>query len=153
MVNAIVFDFSRVLIDVKDYPYQDSLNARHKQLQGNEGYNIFDHFELNNELLSFADSIKDKYNLYIFTTGVIHEEKEVKERIRNIFKKAFTTRDFNLYKDNPEAYIKLAQAINKKPEEILFIDDTEVNINAAQKGGYKTILFRNNMGVINSSDL
>ncbi len=54
MIKAIIFDFSRVLLDVKDKDYMGSLYGRHDELNQTGNYNLFDHFDLNEELLNLA---------------------------------------------------------------------------------------------------
>jgi HAD superfamily hydrolase (TIGR01509 family) len=144
MISAIVFDFSRVILDVKDKEYKGSLNGRHDELKSQKEYNLFDHFDLNNELLDLARQLKLKYPLYIFTTGHIHNESEIKKLIDDIFENTFSLEDIGGKKDDPASFLKVAKMINLSPKEILFIDDSQINIDTAKSAGFNVIKFDNN---------
>ena len=53
-------------------------------------------------------------------------------------------------KPEKEIYEKLITRFNLKPETTLFIDDSQRNIEAAQKMGFKTIYFNDNIKLSNS---
>lgn len=55
----------------------------------------------------------------------------------------FSAKDLGFNKYDPKAYIFIAKKLNKKPEEILFIDDQKENIEAAKEAGLKIILYEN----------
>jgi len=141
MIKAIIFDFSRVLLNAKDPNYPDSLNSLYKRVSQNKNFNSLEYFEFNKELLDFVISIKDKYDLYIFTTGTIQNDIHLKSFIDHVFKKVFTVDEVGFSKNSKEAYEFIAKEISFKPEEILFIDDTTENIQAAGEAGLKTIKF------------
>lgn len=141
MIKAIVFDFSRVLLNAKDSNYSDSLNALYKRLSPNEDFHSLEHFAFNEKLLEFAASIKERYGLYIFTTGTIQEDTHLKNFIDKIFQRIFTIEEVRFPKHNSESYKVIAKELLLQPEEILFIDDTEENVKAAGEAGLKAIHF------------
>jgi HAD superfamily hydrolase (TIGR01509 family) len=47
-------------------------------------------------------------------------------------------------KPDPQAFLKTLELQHFKPEEVVFIDDTQKNIDAARSLGIKSILFENN---------
>ncbi len=63
-IQTFLFDFSRVLIFPKDKNYQGSLNELYRQHHEQPGYNIFSEFELNDELLTWLDKNRNKFNLW-----------------------------------------------------------------------------------------
>ena len=77
MIRAIVFDFSRVLLFPKDSGYTGSLNERHRELSKRGDYKLLEHFSLNEELLSYLDKIKGRYDLYVFTSETIQDSPEL----------------------------------------------------------------------------
>ena len=139
MIKAVLFDFSRTLLKAKDENYGDSLNSLYKRQKQSPEYNPLDDFELNQELLDFAASIKNTYPLYIFTTGIIQEDVKFKSVINSIFKQVFTVSEVGYAKDSKEAYVEIAHRINVKPEEIMFIDDEKDNVDAAKGAGLETV--------------
>ena len=49
-------------------------------------------------------------------------------------------------KPDPEIYLRLCKRYSLKPEECVFIDDTQKNVDAAQKLGMKGIHFTSQTG-------
>lgn len=141
MIKAILFDLSRTLLHAKDQKYPDSLNALYKRVSHNEGFNSLDYFTFDQKLLDFAVRLKEKFNLYIFTTGTIQEDIHFKSDIDKIFRKVFTVEEVGFPKNNKEAYNVIAHELSLLPEEMLFIDDTKENVTAAREAGLQAIQF------------
>lgn len=142
MITTILSDFSRVILIPKDKNYTGTLNGLHKELSEKEkNYPFFNHFEFNDEILNLYQQLRTKYSINVFTTGTIQNRPEVREIIDPIFEHIYTAKDFDLDKKQPEAYLYIADILNKKPNEILFIDDQIVNIEAAKKAGLNTIVY------------
>jgi HAD superfamily hydrolase (TIGR01509 family) len=144
MIKSLIFDFSMVLLLPKDKEYSDSLNKLHRDLSVNQEYNFLDHFELNEELVNYLTKIKDKVELYIFTTETIQESPEVAPVLEKLFLEIFSALRLNLSKKDPLAYKTIIQKIHKKPEEVLFIDDTLSNVEAAREADLKTLHYQSN---------
>lgn len=144
MIKILLFDFSRVLLHPTDKTFSGSLNNLHKELKDNESYYLFNYFELNDEILEYLKTLKDKFRLAIFTTDLIQDDPLIKEKIDPIFEKTYSAFKLGITKKVKESYEFLAKDLNVKPEEILFIDDTESNILAATKAGFKTHHYKNN---------
>ena len=58
--------------------------------------------------------------------------------------KRFLSYELGLRKPDPEIYKTVLQRLNAAPSEVLFIDDTQVNVEAAQKLGITAIIFDKN---------
>jgi HAD superfamily hydrolase (TIGR01549 family) len=144
MIKAVIFDFSNVLFFYRESNFQGSINGKHQELKKNSLYNIFDHFELNQELLDFANTIKSKCDLYIFTTGTVQQEPKILETINPIFKRIFTVEEIGFYKEDPLAFKEICRLINIPSKNILFIDDTLENIEAAKNAGLNAIPYLSN---------
>ncbi len=152
MIKAIISDFSRTLLFPKDKSYEGSLNQLYKDLKQKDGFKFFDYFEWNQLLEEFYEKLllEKKIDIYIFTTEKIQEDPEVYPYTQRIFSDVFTVEDTNnLTKDNPEAYKLLTTRLELRPEEILFIDDSDVNITAARSAGLNVIQYRNISRLIN----
>ncbi len=146
MIRAIISDFSRTLLFPKDKTYEGSLNQLYKDVKQKEGFKFFEYFEWNQSLEEFYEKLllEKKIDIYIFTTEKIQEDPEVYPFTQRIFSDVFTVEDTNnLTKDNAEAYRLLALRLELKPEEVLFIDDSEINITAARSAGLNVIQYRN----------
>ena len=144
MIKVLLFDFSRVLLHPTDKTYSGSLNNLHKELKDNESFYVFHYFELNEQILEYLKTVKDKFRLAVFTTDIIQDDPLIKEKIDPIFEKIYSASKLGITKKVKESYEFLAKDLNVKPEEILFIDDTESNIIPAKEAGFKTHHYKNN---------
>ncbi len=151
MIKVLLFDFSRVLLFSKDSGYVGELNALHDTLQLNTKYKIFEHFELNNELLDIIQKIDNKVKKVIFTSGHIQNEPSIFNLIKSVFDQIISAEEIGVSKKDSGAYKKIAEILQVKSEDILFIDDSVTNIEAAKEVGIKTIQFKSNRQII--SDL
>ncbi|MDQ5951310.1 MAG: glucose-phosphatase [Patescibacteria group bacterium] len=141
MITTLLLDFSRVLLLPNDRTYKGELNALHKELAISTEYSFSEHFQLNIPLLRLLETYKTSKELYIFTSGSIQNVAEVRAVLDPIFKHIFSAQELGVHKKDPQAYIKVATLINKKPEEILFIDDSPENIGAAQNAKMNAIQY------------
>jgi hypothetical protein len=155
MTRAIIFDFSRVLLFPLDPDYTGSLNDLNKDLiQGyqNQGgnYPFFDYFLINTELIEFIGSLSGETDVYIFTTDSIQDRPEVKNllTLNGKIKGIFRAKELGVLKDTPEAFKLIAEKIGAKPEELMYVDDSIDNVNAADKAGVRAFLYLNNSDVI-----
>lgn len=143
MIKVILCDFSGVILNVKG-ERPKSMNALHKSLSQTEEYHFSDHFQLNEELLDYLLELKDQYIICMYTTSIIHEEPEVKERMDKIFKKIYSVIELNLDKKDTNSYQVIATDLKVNCDEILFIDDSPSNVNAAKEAGLKVIQYQSN---------
>ena len=148
MIKAIVTDCSRVIIFPTDKEYKGKLNPLHEELSKNDNYDFWQYFSLNEELLSFYRKLGEKLEVYMFTTKYIQEYPPVKQKINKVFKKVFIAKDLNVSKKDKQAYLSIVNKIDLKPEEVLYIDDKQKNIEVANQAGLNCILYRNNTDLI-----
>jgi glucose-1-phosphatase len=125
MLKAIIFDFVGVLYAAKG---------------GNPG-------ELNRELIEFISELTSEVDVYIFTTETILLEDSINE-IKHIFKQIFRAKDLGMRKDDPESYKFIAQELGAEPHEMIFIDDMEANVQAADQAGLTAWQFSENFETI-----
>lgn len=101
----------------------------------------------NNGTVQILNRLKsDGYPLYVFSNIGPESLRFLQEKFPSIFN-SFAgfihsqPEDNWIQKPNTRAYTKLLKQYNLHPEQIIFIDDKQVNINAAHKMGFNTILF------------
>ncbi len=135
MITQILFDFSRVLLFPKDGNYKGMLNDLYRKIIKKQGYKFFDYFELNNELLQFMNKLKSKYTLSIFTTDIIQKDPALREILNNNFKNIFAANDLGISKKDPDAYKLIADKLECRLNEIIYVDDNLKNVEAAQSVG------------------
>lgn len=143
--QVILMDLGQVLIFSTEEGHQGKLNPRHKELLETQGenYNFFNHFGLNERLLELLAQLKEKYSIYMITEGDIQNHPQLREKLESVFDygKIVSTGSVGLDKKTPEAYEYVTKMLGISPKEILFIDDSETNIDAAKQQGLQTILF------------
>lgn len=91
--------------------------------------------------MSYLRSVKDKYGLYVFTSGLIQNAPEIKDRLDEVFKKIYSSEKIGLSKKDPKAYEYVAKDVGVAPDEILFIDDLEANVKAAKTTGMNAVVY------------
>lgn len=145
MITTLLFDFSRVLIHPKDVAYTGGMNELHNELnKKNIPYEFSDYFVINQQLLDFLKTIKKRFYRAIFTKETLQNRTEVKVKTDPVFDRVFSAMEFGLSKDDPHAYEFICKQLGQKPREIMFIDDTVKNIEAAEKAGLDTIHYVSN---------
>ncbi len=153
MIKALVFDFSRTLFFPKDKEYTGELNALHRKLAVNPNYDILQNFEFNEELMIFLGHLKNRYRLYLFTSGTIQDAPEIKYKTASLFEKIFSAEQMQVSKKDLESYKRIARTLKLKPEEILFVDDLENNVLAAKYAGLNVIQYKDNHSLMDYIDL
>lgn len=143
MITNILFDFSRVILFPKDENYKGLLNDLYRKIT-EEKSPFLNHYKFNTELLNFIKPLKEKYHLSIYTTDIIQNDPEVRKILDPIFEEIFAANDLRISKKDPKDYLIIANKLNVKPEEILFIDDGETNIEAAKQAGLQAIHYLSN---------
>lgn len=143
MVKAILFDFSRVLLFPNGKDPVESLNGKYRELLERGEFDFFGHFRLNEELMDFIYKLQDDYELYLFTSETIQEAPELKEEL-GVFKRIFSGTRMNLNKKEATSYETIAREISVDPEEIVFVDDSMLNLVAAAEAGMQTVHYQNN---------
>ena len=96
--------------------------------------------EWNEELLDFLK--KSKKELYVFTSSSVHQSAEVRQKLDPIFANIFSVFELGMSKKDSKVYALIAEKIGKKPEEILFIDDTSLNVETAKKAGLNAVVYK-----------
>jgi len=76
-------------------------------------------------------------NVSKFGADVIREKNGYDD-----FDKVVLSYEVGLRKPEPEIYVLAAKKLNVQPEECIFIDDYEGNLEPAEKLGMKTVLFK-----------
>lgn len=148
MIKALTFDLSRTLIFPKDRAYAGELNALYRKLVQDPKFDFLANFELNEELFLYLTNLKEKYKMYMFTSGTLQNAPEIKNKIDALFEKVFSAEQMMVKKNEYGSYKKVAQLLGLSPNNILFVDDLSDNINAAKFAGFDAFQFKDNKSVI-----
>lgn len=141
MNSVLLVDFSRTLLFPKDTFYTGSTNEFYRSVKSSPNFNFFKYFSLNSALFSYLEKLSDNYKLYLYTSETIQEDPALKESL-SFFKQVFSAKRLGTDKKLPDGYKKIASILKRRPEEIIFIDDSEDNIAAAKSAGLQTIRYK-----------
>ncbi len=141
MIKALLFDFSRTLLFPVDIEYSGSLNEIYKLKKGEDDFNFLNYFELSSELISLLGALKEYYKLAIFTSDSIQKDPAIYNQLSSVFIKIYSAKEIGFSKNDPRVYELIANDLNLSPDEIVFIDDSKVNIDAASIAKFDTIAY------------
>lgn len=113
------------------------------------------------ERLHWLSQIKNKYNIYLFSnTNAIHynafiniyrkvaPQLDLDLRFEHFFKTAYYSHTLRQRKPEVAAFEAVIQDANLDPAQTLFIDDTLLNIEGAQKAGLQTVFLSGGLTVL-----
>lgn len=143
--KVLLSDFSKVLIFPKDSSYTGTLNALFKDAVQGEKKDFWSLYALNQELLDFYQKLIDQHQLVcaIWTSGTLQRSPELAEYLSPVFDHDYSVVDLKVAKSEPQAYKLLATELQVTPEEMIFIDDSLSNVEAAGEAGVSAIQFQN----------
>ncbi len=97
------------------------------------------------DVINIVESLKANYKLAILSNFTKEWAEYLVEeyKFNELFDDMFWSFQNGIKKPAPEAYLQVAEKFNVHPEECLFIDDKERNIEGAKKVGMKTIFYTN----------
>lgn len=102
------------------------------------------HTEPNHTVISIIKNLKKNYKIIVFTNVSENAEKiRIKKGIYNYFDIKLISCTEGMKKPNKDFYRLLIERSNLKPNELIFIDDSETNVLVAKKLGLYTIHFQN----------
>jgi HAD superfamily hydrolase (TIGR01549 family) len=99
---------------------------------------------LNKELTDFIKELKKDYKVYLFSNhhaGLLKKLLEL-HGISDLFEQIIVSSDHKLKKPDPEFFKVLLEIAEVEKDEIVFIDDLLENVDAGNKFGIKSILYK-----------
>ena len=94
------------------------------------------------ELLKFIDELKKKYKVYIMSDGInLDQNNEITKKIKKQFDGCFVSYETGLKKSNPDSFLNVLNSIQLKPEECIFIDDTQKHLVLANQIGFVVVQY------------
>jgi putative hydrolase of the HAD superfamily len=101
------------------------------------------------ELLDYAKRLKKRYRVHILTDTIdlgAERGRWVSEVDRH-FENVFRSHEEGLKKPDREAFLNALGKIRAKPEECVFVDDSQANVDAASRLGMKGIKYTDLAGL------
>ncbi len=104
---------------------------------------------LNHEVIRLIKKLRKRVKVVCYTdTNDLHFKAHEEQGILKLFDKKFASHQIGKRKSNPSAFKKILRKLKLKPQEVLFIDNNQKNIDSAKSLGINTILFKNNKELI-----
>ncbi len=102
-----------------------------------------DTIEINDGLLDFASSISKHYKMAIISNDSSRWSKYLREKfdINKYFDVISISGDLKIQKPDEGIFQLTIEQLGCKPEDCLYVDDREGNLEAARKVGMNTVLF------------
>jgi len=144
-MKLIIWDFSRTLLFPKAADYIGGLN---KLYDKNKVLGFNELFSINRELLDFIKSLKGKVKSVIFTSGNVQKVPGIAKQLKGLFVGIENVESVGYEKTNGKSYEALCEQYKVKPKDVLFIDDQEININAARRAGLEVFQYTDNKTII-----
>lgn len=109
-----------------------------------EELNILSRKRIDWEILKYIESLRTSYKIHMLTDqiDVNNGPAQWKEEIEDIFHTIFRSYVEGYRKPDIDAYKNVLNKINAKPEECVFVDDSEKNVNAASSVGLHGVLYK-----------
>ncbi len=146
--SRLVEDFEKGLITEDQFR-----NAIISEMPGTISYQDFDNawnrilLTVPRKRVEMLEKLQGKYNLYLLSnTNIIHYRKysddflkEYGKSLNSLFEKAYYSHEILLRKPDPEIFNFVLNDAGIRAAETLFVDDSELNIEAAKQVGLKTL--------------
>lgn len=141
MITTLLCDFSNVIVFSKGTA--SSISAYYHSLA--EDRKIEDLLTFNTELLaSLAQPPYVTLNKYIFSASSPMMLAAAQKKVCPPFQELISSREMGISKKETESYARVVGYLGVKPEETVFIDDSESNILVAKEVGLRTVQYFNN---------
>lgn len=99
---------------------------------------------LNDKMIDLIDKLQNKIKIYALSnTNKIHKEVNKQRRLFTHFEHVFLSCDMGIRKPDKRIYLLILDQLHVKPDEILFIDDNDENIQIAKSLSIKAIKYIN----------
>ena len=146
------FDNFVGLMDLNEIDFEEFVEKANRLLNSNftieEMTHIFhEAMNLNKEIVNMIKKLKGKYSILMLSNN----NKPIKGIFKNhyndifsLFEKAYFSCDFAMRKPEKEFFMLVLKDSQLTPDECVFIDDKDKNIEAARELGFNAILFRDN---------
>jgi len=101
---------------------------------------IFDKIDYYEDVAEYEKSLKDKCYIGIFSNLTVFDKERLDKQVDlSKYDYVFLSYEMGCKKPSKEIYEIINEKVPFRPEDILFIDDKQVNVDMAEKAGWKTL--------------
>lgn len=136
-IRAIIFDLGGVLIEI------DWERYREDERLGVLRENLWPYETLNTELTQFLVKLRPRYKLATICNGGSREAMNRKFRLNERMDLMVFDGEEGIAKPDARIYQRTLIRLGVQPEEAVFVDNKESNVDAAQRLGIHSIHFKN----------
>jgi len=138
-IRAVIFDLGGVLIDIDWMRYR-----KDEQLSVQEiGLYPYDYERLNADLAQFVVDLRPHYKTATICNGGSREAFNRKFRLGELVDLMIFDGEEGIAKPDVRIYQLALMRLGVQPDEVVFVDDKESNLEAAQRLGMHTVHFKN----------
>jgi epoxide hydrolase-like predicted phosphatase len=96
-------------------------------------------------LVDYVESLKKNYKIHMLSNAIDLDagNAEWADLIHKNFDNIYKSFSIGHKKPNKEAFLHVLEKIGAKPEECVFVDDLQINIDAANELGINSVLYTN----------
>ncbi len=135
-IHAVIFDLGGVLLEIDWQQYrEDEWKAMLIE-------NLWPYEKLNMALAEFLVRLRPRYKVAILSNGGSREAMNRKFRLNELVDLQVFDGEEGIAKPDARIYQRTITRLGVQPEESVFVDDTESNIDAAQRLGMHAIHFK-----------
>lgn len=105
----------------------------------------FSMIEIDREVISIIENLrKSGYEIHIGSNVIKNLVQKItaKENLDYLFDSRIISSEIGLMKPDPLFFKKMLELIDKKPEEVIFIDDSQNNVDSAKEIGIESYIFK-----------
>lgn len=138
-IRAVIFDLGGVLIEI------DWARYRRDGEPGGQAHGLYpyDYEQLNTDLTQFVSDLRPDYKIATICNGGSREAVNRKFRLGELVDLMIFDGEERVAKPDARIYQLALMRLGMQPEEVVFVDDNECNIEAAQRLGMHTVHFKN----------
>lgn len=152
MIKILLFDFARVILFPKDVSYSGTLSDFYRKIT-QQKKSIFDYYKLNEDLLAELEKYKPDFQLAILTSSEhLPFHPEILPMLKKTFEPIIFSGELEFPKYQPGCYQEAIKLLAVAPQEVIFVDDSHSNIEAATEVGLHTVHFLDNRGAFEKID-
>lgn len=106
---------------------------------------FFENSIYNEDVVATIKKLKENYRVVLFSNNFSYILRKLlqKHKITNLFDEIIISSEHKMMKPSKEFFDLMLSIVKVNQDEVVFIDDREVNVDASNKLGIKTILFQN----------
>ncbi len=96
------------------------------------------------QVMDYVCDLQKNYKVYILSDAInVAQDDAFTQTLRLKFDGYYVSYEQGFKKPDPEAFLNVLTKTNSRPEESIFIDDTKINVIAANQLGIKSIVYKN----------